>query len=76
LVEKFYLLLTVSAGTLRTISRTFCSGLKLEKYEYVYSLAELYVKSVCLNLFGSGGDLTFTKHFKGGARYTFWEPLP
>jgi hypothetical protein len=40
-----------------------------------YSLAEIYVKSVCLNLFGWREEEKFMKHFKGGATYKFLEPV-
>jgi hypothetical protein len=48
------------------VSSTFCGQRKFKKH---YSLAELYVKSVDLNLFRSKGGATFIKHFKGGASY-------
>jgi hypothetical protein len=39
-------------------------------------LAEFYVKTVYLNLFGwRGGSVKFMKHFKGGASYNIWERL-
>jgi hypothetical protein len=41
--------------------------LQAEVRHVCYSIADLYVKSVYLNLFRLRGGTTFMKHFKGGA---------
>jgi hypothetical protein len=59
LVEIFHL-------SLGTTSSILSSG---EVTTACYSLAELYVKYVYLNLFGWRGGAKFIKHFTGGSGY-------